>query len=182
MYHFALTLPGVASAYRGCSSIKVPTRVTFPRSKQGFESDERFLEQQLAILRADGPAARRDAQRFGGSVATLRLLIGENLQRTREQATGFVTERTFATCPGADLRTIIFGFSGPNTASISISGPGVHETEPLRSDDDGFYLFVLSNHWSYASKLQATVTCQDGRTVSGVAAPGTPDAPYCRAG
>lgn len=65
-------------------------------------------------------------------------------------------------------------------SAISISGFGVHETEPLGPDDDGFYLFVLSQHWNYGSKFQATVTCGNGRTVSGVAAPGTPDAPYCR--
>jgi hypothetical protein len=154
VYHFALTLPGVASSYQGCSNIEVP---------------------------ADGPAARHDALRFGGSVAALRLIVAETLREVQEQATGLAIERTFATCPGQDLRTIIFGFSGPGSASITISGLGIHEAESLRPDDDGFYLFVLPNHWSYASRFQATVTCRDGRTVSGLAAPGTPDPPYCAA-
>jgi|GEM_PF-3249687 hypothetical protein len=184
IYHFALTLPGVASAYEGCSNTKVPVRPVNPRFRQprrAFESQERALQRQLAILRADGPMAQRDARRSGFSVATLRLMLAETLQHTREQATGFVSERTFATCPASDLRTIAFGFAGPTSASVAISGLGVHEVEPLRPDDDGFYLFILSNHWSYASKFQATVTCQDGRTVSGLAGPGTPDPPYCRA-
>jgi hypothetical protein len=182
VYHFALTLPGVASAYQGCSSVKVPVHALFPESKRVIEGEVRLLEQRLAMVRADGAAVRREAQQSGFSVAALGLMIAENLQRTREQATGLVSERTFATCPRADLRTIVFGFSGPSATSISISGVGVHEIEPLRSDDDGFYLFVLSKHWSYASRFHATVTCQDGRTVGGLAAPGTPDAPYCRGG
>jgi hypothetical protein len=182
VYHFALTLPGVASAYQGCSSVKVPVRTVFPESKRAIEGEVRFLEQRLAMVRADSAAVRREAQQSGFSVAALGLMIAENLQRTREQATGLVSERTFATCPRADLRTIVFGFSGPSATSISISGVGVHETEPLRSDDDGFYLFVLSKHWNYASRFHATVSCPDGRTVDGLAAPGTPDAPYCRGG
>jgi hypothetical protein len=179
VYHFALTLPGVASAYEGCSSIKVPSHTPL-LSRRVIERRERGLEHLLSVLRADGPAARRDAKRFGG-VAALRLLVVENLKDLRQQATGLVTERTFATCPGADLRTIIFGFSGPATTSVAISGLGINQTEHLRSDDDGFYLFVLSTHWSYASSYHATVTCRDGRTIRGLAAPGTPDPPYCPA-
>jgi hypothetical protein len=177
VYHFALTLPGVASAYQGCSEIKVPAHNLQP--KRVIERRERSLERFLATLRADGPAARRDARSFRGGVAGLRVIVAESLKQTTEQASGMVTERAFATCPSADLRTIIFGFSGPGTASIAIGGLGIHETESLRSDDDGFYLFVLSNHWSYASRFQATVTCRDGRTIRGLAAPGTPDPPYC---
>ncbi|MGD0455842.1 MAG: hypothetical protein ABSB69_19830 [Solirubrobacteraceae bacterium] len=180
VYHFALTLPGVASAVQGCSTIRVPSKPLFRESKRPYESDERFLEQRLAMLRADGPAARRYARSSGIGVAALRLMISETLKREREQASGFVSERTFATCPSQDLRTIIFGFSGPSSTSITISGLGVHESESLHSDDDGFYLFVLSNHWSYASKFHETVTCRDGRTVSGLAAPGTPDPPRCK--
>jgi hypothetical protein len=180
VYHFALTLPGVASAYEGCSSIKVPSHTPL-LSKRVIERRERGLEHLLAVLHADGAAARRDAKRFGGSVARLRLLVVENLKDLHQQGTGLVAERTFATCPGADLRTIIFGFSGPGTASVAISGLGIDQTEHLRSDDDGFYLFVLSTHWSYASSYHATVTCTDGRTIRGLAAPGTPDPPYCAA-
>jgi hypothetical protein len=178
IYHFALTLPGVASAYEGCSTIKVPA--LYRRPKGAFEREERLLEQSLATLRADGLAPRRVARRLPGGAAALRLLFAQQLQRTREQAHGFFGERTFATCPGADLRTIVFGFAGPTATSIGISGFGVNETEPLRSNDDGFYLFVLSQHWNYGSMFQDTVTCEDGRTVRGVAAPGTPDPPYCR--
>jgi hypothetical protein len=183
IYHFALTLPGVASAYEGCSSVKVPLKKMFPGSrepKRALERDERSLERSLAILRADGPDARHEARRMGSGVAALRRLLAETLRHTREQAAGFITQRTFATCPAADLRTIAFGFAGPAATSVALSGSGAHELEPLHPDDDGFYLFVLPSHWSYASKFRATVTCRDGRAVSGLAAPGTPNAPYCR--
>ncbi len=178
VYHFALTLPGVASGYEGCSEVKVPAIVR--ESKHEFRQDEQSLEHRLAILAAGGSAARRAARSFGGSVATLRLEIAEQLGRTREQASGFVRQRTFATCPTRDLRTLVFGFAGPASASIAIAGNGIHETETLRPDDDGFYLFVLRGRWSYASRYQAMVTCRDGGTVTGAAAPGTPDAPYCK--
>ncbi|HEY7933387.1 MAG TPA: hypothetical protein VID48_06130 [Solirubrobacteraceae bacterium] len=180
VYHFALSLPGVASAYDGCSTVKVPTHVSQP--KHVFEGEVRSLRHQLSILRADGPAAQRAARAFGGSVAALRATLLASLRNAREEASGLVSERSFASCPGSDLRTIVFGFSGPGSTSITISGLGVHETEPLHADDDGFYLFVLSNHWSYGSKFQAIVTCLDGRTINGLAAPGTPDPPYCKAG
>jgi len=119
-------------------------------------------------------------RRFGGSVKTMRLLLAEALRNGREEARGFTTERTFTKCPRADLRTLVFGFAGTQAAAVAISGFGAHETESVSSNDDGFYLFVLAKHWNYGSKFQDIVTCQDGRTVSGVAAPGTPDAPYCR--
>jgi hypothetical protein len=180
VYHFGLTLPGVASAYQGCSNVKVPARGLLPQ--RDIEREVRSLRRQLAILRADGAAARREARRLGLSVAALRAVVAENLGGMRERASGLVTERSFATCPGTDLRTIVFGFAGPDTASIAISGLGIHEAESLDADDDGFYLFVLPNRWSYASKFQATATCGDGRTVSGLAGPGNPDPPYCGAG
>jgi hypothetical protein len=178
VYHFALTLPGVASAYEGCSSVKVPTQVRQP--KRAFREEERSIEHTLAILDAGGPAARRVAGSSPGRVAALRLTLVEQLERTREQASGFVTQRTFATCPARDLRTVVFGFSGPESTSIAIAGKGIRETEALHPDDDGFYLFVLSNRWSYASRYRAIVTCRDGRTVIGAAAPGTPDPPSCK--
>ncbi len=180
IYHFALTLPGVASAYEGCSTVKVP--LAQHRPKGAFEREERLLEQSLATLRAGGRAARRLTRRLPGGVAALRLLFARELQRTRELSHGFFSERTFATCPSADLRTIVFGFASPSATSIAISGFGVNESEQLRPDDDGFYLFVLSQHWNYGSKFQAIVTCSDGSTVRGLAGPGTPDPPYCRSG
>jgi hypothetical protein len=180
IYHFALTLPGVASAYEGCGTVRVPAPERRP--KGAFVREERLLEQSLATLRANGPAARRHARGLPGGVAALRLLFAKQLQRTREEAHGFVSERTFASCPSADLRTIVFGFASPSATAIAISGFGVHESEQLGPDDDGFYLFVLSQHWNYGSKFRATVTCEDGRTVSGLAGPGTPDPPYCRGG
>jgi hypothetical protein len=179
IYHFALTLPGVASAYEGCSTVRVPAPERRP--KGAFEREERLLEQSLATLRAGGRAARRDARRLPGGVSALRQVFAKQLQRTRELAHGFVGERTFASCPSADLRTIVFGFASPSATAVSISGFGVHESERLGPEDDGFYLFVLSQHWNYGSKFHATVTCEDGRTVSGLAAPGTPDPAYCRA-
>ena len=182
VYHFALTLPAVASAVQGCSTIRVPLESPFPDSKQTYRSDERFLEWRLAELRANGAAAQRYARASGMSASALRLMISETLKREREDASGFVSERTFATCPRKDLRTIVFGFSGPSSTSVAISGLGVHESESLRSDDDGFYLFVLPSHWSYASKFHTTVTCAGGRTVSGLAAPGTPDPARCPTG
>jgi hypothetical protein len=180
VYHFALTLPGVASAYEGCSTVKVPARSLL--SKGDIARGERSLARELAIMRADGPAARREARRLGVGVAALRSIMAKNLREMRERASGFVMERSFATCPGADLRTIVFGFAGPGTASIAINGLGIREAEPLRAVDDGFYLFVLPTRWSYASKFQATATCRDGRTVAGLAGPGNPDPPYCGAG
>jgi hypothetical protein len=178
VYHFALTLPGVASAYQGCSTIRVPLTRHLPTGT--IAREERLLEQTLANLRAGAHAGRRTGRRFPGGVAALRVLVVRQLQQARERAHGFFSERTFATCPGADLRTIVFGFASPSATSIAIRGFGVHETESLSSDDDGFYLFVLSQHWNYGSKFQTTVTCSDGSTVSGVAGPGTPDPPYCR--
>jgi hypothetical protein len=178
IYHFALTLPGVASAYEGCSTVRVPAPERRP--KGAFEREERLLEQSLATLRAGGRAARRYTRRLPGGVAALRQVFAKQLQSTRERAHGFVSERTFASCPSADLRTIVFGFASPSATAVSISGFGVHENEQLRPDDDGFFLFVLSQHWNYGSKFHATVTCEDGRTVSGLAGPGTPDPPYCR--
>jgi hypothetical protein len=177
IYHFALTLPGVASAYEGCSTIRVPAL-----DRQASKREERLLEQSLATLRAEGASAPRYGRRFPGGVAALRMTLAKQQEQARERAHGVVAERSFATCPGADLRTLVFGFAGPSATSIGISGFGVNQTEQLRSDDDGFYLFVLSQHWNYGSKFQDTVTCGDGRTFSGVAAPGTPDPPYCRGG
>jgi hypothetical protein len=179
VYHFALTLPAVPSAVQGCSTIKVPLKSSFRESKRAYESDERFLEERLAELRSGDAAARRYARASGISIAALRLMISETLKREREHASGFVSERTFATCPHNDLRTIVFGFSGPSSTSVTISGLGVHESESLASDDDGFYLFVLSSRWSYASKFHTSVTCAGGRTATGMAAPGTPDPARC---
>jgi hypothetical protein len=181
VYHFALSLPGVASAYEGCSTIKVPLKQRSRESKSTYEAREHYLERQLVLLRRGGPVAQRDARSLATSIAALRLTFSESLRVTREEASGFVSKRTFASCPARDLRTIVFGFSGPTSTSITISGLGVHESEVLGSNDDGFYLFVLSSHWSYASKFHATVTCRDGRTISGLAAPGTPDPPRCPA-
>ncbi len=237
VYHFALTLPGVTSAYEGCSNVKVPyTRPRVP--KRAIETERRTLRQQLAIVRAGGPAAqlaasryggslgqlrlaleqdlralvaepslqpklvfeakvrglrhqianlrrgqaaaRRAAGPFGGSVRELRLTLEQALREVQQRARGYTLQRTFNTCPSADLRTIIFGFAGLASTSVTISGWGFHETEQLHSDDDGFYLFVLASHWNYGSKFTDVVTCAGGGTVRGVAAPGTPDAPYCR--
>lgn len=175
VYHFALTQPGVASAYQGCSTVKVPVQP--PQSKRDIQREEQSLRHLLAILRGGGPAAQRAARFSGGSVAAARLNLDQSLQTIEQQASGFTTQLTFETCPPQDLRTLIVGFAGPSTASMTIAGRGVHATETLTPDDDGFYLFVLPQHWSYASKFQATATCRDGHTVTGEAAPGTPDAP-----
>lgn len=180
VYHFALTQPGVASGYQGCSTIKVPIRPAQP--KRDIRLEEQSLRHQLAVLRSGGPAAARlfIVRVFGGSLAKARLNLEQSLQTIEQQATGFTTQLTFETCPPQDLRTLIVGFAGPSATAMTITGRGVHATETLTADDDGFYLFVLSQHWSFASRFQAVVACRDGHTVTGEVAPGTPHAPYCR--
>jgi len=179
VYHFALTQPGVASAYQGCSTVKVPVPAQFRYTKSQTARQERVLRQELAVLRAGGPAARRIVRLFGGTIAGVRLQIEQSLQTFEQQSSGFTTQLTFETCPPRDLRTLVTGFAGPAATSVSIAGQGVHESETLTPSDDGFYLFVLPQHWTYASKFQATATCRNGHTVTGEAAPGTPNPPYC---
>jgi hypothetical protein len=70
----------------------------------------------------------------------------------------------FSTCPRHDLRTLVTGFAGPGTRTVTISGHGIHVTAATTS---GFYLAVLNQHWSRQLTFTATAQCANGTTSTG---------------
>jgi hypothetical protein len=180
LHRFDLTVPAVASAYRGCGTTRVRVRGAPPR--QQLRAQERELEKQLAFLRADGPAARRQARLTHNPLAQLVAGTAYELHLTREQLSGWYTEPTFRPCPHHDLRTVIVGDTGPDTQSVTIAGPGLRQTERISANDNGLYLFLTTTPFSFRHHYALTVTCRDGHVLHGTATPsaaGPPLTPNC---
>lgn len=152
---------GATEGLLGCSQVK--TRSKNARPLEAFyRGIVRQLQATIALLRRGGSAARAMARPYGVSITALIAADQGWLRDVQAEATNQpVTQWTFATCPPGSLRTIYYGYAGPNARAMTLSGHGVHETEPVSPADGGAYLFVLPGVKGWYGE-RTTVTCLDG--------------------
>jgi hypothetical protein len=147
---------------QGCSRV---TRRVKPDASAGTYL-ARALTARLAVLRAGGAPARSLARRYGVTLTVLIAADRSALTTIRLRAAGEITSWTDATCPPGSLRTIYYGYAGPNAVTVSLTGHGIHESVPVHGANAGAFLFVLAGPPSRWYGEYRSVTCRNGRTYS----------------
>jgi hypothetical protein len=127
---------------------------------QARHRERQFLAQQVAVLRADGPAALALARRAGVSVATLRNADAHQLALLGKP----LLVESIASCPPQAVRSFWQGFAGTDATAITFVGHGVRRTEQVTPSQNGAYLFVLAGPNSAWRGWYAIVTCRNGRS------------------